>query len=134
MKIVKKILFICMILIIAILSFLLIKERKNSENKCLLKNTEESKEIYYNCSFTQTWKIIDMLDNFKGHHPDINFVIVDKFQFFEPYSHIIPSNLKAKLEVGKYYEFTYTIQGKGYIEDFDDVIKNINPENVQLEE
>ena len=37
MKIVKKILFICMILIIAILSFLLIKERKNSENKCLLK-------------------------------------------------------------------------------------------------
>ena len=41
MKIVKKILFICMILIIAILSFLLIKERKNSENKCLLKNTEE---------------------------------------------------------------------------------------------
>ena len=59
---------------------------------------------------------------------------MDKFQFFEPYSHIIPSNLKAKLEVGKYYEFTYTIQGKGYIEDFDDVIKNINPENVQLED
>ena len=60
--------------------------------------------------------------------------IFSKFQFFEPYSHIIPSNLKAKLEVGKYYEFTYTIQGKGYIEDFDDVIKNINPENVQLED
>ena len=129
MKIVKKILFICMILIIAILSFLLIKERKNSENKCLLKNTEESKEIYYNCSFTQTWKIIDMLDNFKGHHPDINFVIVDKFQFFEPYSHIIPSNLKAKLEVGKYYEFTYHIKGKGYINDINDITDKIIPED-----
>lgn len=140
MKAVKKVLFICMILAIVILSFSLIKEKKdfenkcNIENKCISKNEEEPKEIYYNCSFTQTWKVIDLLDSFKGHHPDINFVIVDKFQFFEPYSHIIPSNLKTKLEVGKYYEFTYTIQGKGYIEDFNDVIKNIKPENVQLDD
>ena len=141
MKAYHKIIFICMFLIIIILSVFLIVEKKEFKEKCAsnrnsISNAEnnDTKQLEYDCSFTQTWKVYNLLENYTGHHPDVSYVILEKFQTTIPYSHIIPSNLKSKLEQGKYYEFTYTIQGKGYIEDFDDVIKNINPENVQLED
>ena len=141
MKKYQKIIFICMALIIVVLGVFLIIERNELKEKCtnnsVITPNDENKnaeELNYDCSFTQTWKVYNLLENYTGHHPDVSYVILEKFQTTIPYSHIIPSNLKSKLEQGKYYEFTYTIQGKGYIEDFDDVIKNINPENVQLED
>ena len=141
MKRYQKIIFICMALIIVVLGVFLIIERNELKEKCTSNNAitpndenKNAEELNYDCSFTQTWKVYNLLENYTGHHPDVSYVILEKFQTTIPYSHIIPSNLKSKLEQGKYYEFTYTIEGKGYIEDFDDVIKNINPENVQLED
>ena len=65
-------------------------------------------------------QVYDMLEDFVGHHPDMSYVILERFQTFIPYSHKIPSNLKSQLERGKYYEFTYHIKGKGFIDDIDD--------------
>ena len=135
MKAYLKIIFICMFLIIIILSVFLIVEKKEFKEKCAsnrnsISNAEnnDTKQLEYDCSFTQTWRVYDMLEDFVGHHPDMSYVILERFQTFIPYSHKIPSNLKSQLERGKYYEFTYHIKGKGFIDDIDDVVEKLIPE------
>ena len=122
-------------LIIIILSVFLIVEKKEFKEKCAsnrnsISNAEnnDTKQLEYDCSFTQTWRVYDMLEVFVGHHPDMSYVILERFQTFIPYSHKIPSNLKSQLERGKYYEFTYHIKGKGFIDDIDDVVEKLIPE------
>mgnify|MGYP001045369819 FL=1 len=135
MKAYHKIIFICMFLIIIILSVFLIVEKKEFKEKCAsngnsISNAEnnDTKQLEYDCSFTQTWRVYDLLEDFVGHHPDMSYVILERFQTFIPYSHKIPSNLKSQLERGKYYEFTYHIKGKGFIDDIDDVVEKLIPE------
>ena len=135
MKAYHKIIFICMFLIIIILSVFLIVEKKEFKEKCAsnrnsISNAEnnDTKQLEYDCSFTQTWRVYDMLEDFVGHHPDMSYVILERFQTFIPYSHKIPSNLKSQLERGKYYEFTYHIKGKVFIDDIDDVVEKLIPE------
>ena len=135
MKAYHKIIFICMFLIIIILSVFLIVEKKEFKEKCAsnrnsISNAEnnDTKQLEYDCSFTQTWRVYDMLEDFVGHHPDMSYVILERFQTFIPYSHKIPSNLKSQLERGKYYEFTYHIKGKGFIDDIDVVVEKLIPE------
>ena len=135
MKAYHKIIFICMFLIIIILSVFLIVEKKEFKEKCAsnrnsISNAEnnDTKQLEYDYSFTQTWRVYDMLEDFVGHHPDMSYVILERFQTFIPYSHKIPSNLKSQLERGKYYEFTYHIKGKGFIDDIDDVVEKLIPE------
>ena len=135
MKAYHKIIFICMFLIIIILSVFLIVEKKEFKEKCAsnrnsISNAEnnDTKQLEYDCSFTQTWKVYNLLENYTGHHPDMSYVILERFQTFIPYSHKIPSNLKSQLERGKYYEFTYHIKGKGFIDDIDDVVEKLIPE------
>ena len=136
MKAYHKSIFICMFLIIIILSVILIVEKKEFKEKCAsngnsISNAEnnDTKQLEYDCSFTQTWKVYNLLENYTGHHPDVSYVILEKFQTTIPYSHIIPSNLKSKLEQGKYYEFTYHIKGKGNINDINDITDKIIPED-----
>ena len=124
-----------MFLIIIILSVFLIVEKKEFKEKCAsnrnsISNAEnnDTKQLEYDCSFTQTWRVYDMLEDFVGHHPDMSYVILERFQTFIPYSHKIPSNLKSQLERGKQYEFTYHIKGKGFIDDIDDVVEKLIPE------
>ena len=135
MKAYHKIIFNCMFLIIIILSVFLIVVKKEFKEKCAsnrnsISNAEnnDTKQLEYDCSFTQTWRVYDMLEDFVGHHPDMSYVILERFQTFIPYSHKIPSNLKSQLERGKYYEFTYHIKGKGFIDDIDDVVEKLIPE------
>lgn len=136
MKAYHKIIFICMFLIIIILSVFLIVEKKEFKEKCAsnrnsISNAEnnDTKQLEYDCSFTQTWRVYNLLEDFVGHHPDMSYVILERFQTFIPYSHKIPSNLKSQLERGKYYEFTYHIKGKGFIDDIDDVVEKLIPED-----
>ena len=132
MKRYHKIIFTCMALVIILLISLLIIERKKCSSykeSILSSKTDEKEELEYNCSFTQTWKVYNLLDNYTGHHPDISYVILEKFQTFIPYSHKIPSDLKSQLEEGKYYEFTYHIKGKGIINNIDEVIEYLIPES-----
>ena len=75
-------------------------------------NVDETKGKEYDCSFTRTYKIIDLLDEYRAAVPERSFIIVDQFQFFVPVVHSIPTKLKENLKVGEYYEFTYHIKGK----------------------
>ncbi|MBQ9854452.1 MAG: hypothetical protein IJO57_05420 [Bacilli bacterium] len=69
-------------------------------------------QIALDCSFTRTYKIIDLMDEYRAAAPERSFIIVDQFQFFVPVVHSIPTKLKESLKVGQYYEFTYHIKGK----------------------
>ena len=75
-------------------------------------NVDETKGKEYDCSFTRTYKIIDLMKEYRAAVPERSFIIVDQFQFFEPVVHSIPTKLKENLKVGEYYEFTYHINGK----------------------
>ena len=102
------------------------------ENNKLLKeevkvkdNNNIDKEVYYNCSFTQTYRVVDLLDGYIAEVPEMSYVILDKFQIHGAYAHIISSEQKKKLEVNKYYEFTYYLKGttKDKLNDINDVLK-----------
>lgn len=101
------------------------------ENDKLLKeevkakdNNNIDKEVYYDCSFTQTYRVVDLLDGYIAEVPEMSYVILDKFQIHGAYAHIISSEQKKKLEVNKYYEFTYYLKGttKDKINDINDVL------------
>ena len=69
-------------------------------------------QIALDCSFTRTYKIIDLMDEYRAAVPERSFIIVDQFQFFVPVVHSLPTKLKENLIVGEYYEFTYNLKGK----------------------
>ena len=69
-------------------------------------------QIALDCSFTRTYKIIDLMDEYRAAVPERSFIIVDQFQFFVPVVHSLPTKLKENLKVGEYYEFTYHIKGE----------------------
>ena len=101
------------------------------ENDKLLKeevkvkdNNNIDKEVYYDCSFTQTYRVVDLLDGYIAEVPEMSYVILDKFLAHGAYAHIISSEQKKKLEVNKYYEFTYTLKGttNNKINNIDDVL------------
>lgn len=54
----------------------------------------------------------------------MSYVVVDQYLTHSAYSHIITSELKKRLEVNKYYEFTYTLKGttNNKINNIDDVL------------
>ena len=70
MKKYQKIIFICMALIIVVLGVFLIIERNELKEKCtnnsVITPNDENKnaeELNYDCSFTQTWKVYNLLEN-----------------------------------------------------------------------
>lgn len=73
---------------------------------------DNADRIALDCSFTRTYKIIDLMDEYRAAAPERSFIIVDQFQFFVPVVHSLPTKLKENLKVGEYYEFTYHIKGK----------------------
>ena len=83
-------------------------------------NADESEEREYDCSFTNTHKIIQILD-YHFAMDGVSYAIVDDFQSYQPYIVVIPKDMETKLEKDKYYEFTYKLNGKGIIKDFNDL-------------
>ena len=85
-----------------------------SNNKITNNDVENDnvEQIALDCSFTKTYKIIDLMDEYRAAAPERSFIIVDQFQFFVPVVHILPTKMKENLKVGEYYEFTYHIKGK----------------------
>lgn len=106
------------------------KEKINKlENKDDDKTEEESK--YYDCTFTQTYRIVDKLDGYIAEVPEKSYVIVDKFQSHSAFAHPIITDLKDNLEVNKYYEFTYHIKGSGIVNDISDVVSHITDKSLE---
>lgn len=90
---------------------------------------EENIEKYYDCSFTRTYRVVDLLDGYMSEVPEESYVVLDAFQDHGTFTHRISSELKKKLEVNKYYEFTYTLKGIGIVNDIEDVRNNISASN-----
>ena len=75
-------------------------------------NDNEGEQIALDCSFTKTFKIVNLMDGYVAAIPERSYVIVDQFQMFEAIAHGLPTKLKENLKVGQSYEFTYHIKGK----------------------
>ena len=86
---------------------------------------KEEKDKYYDCSFTKTYRVVNLLDGYIAEVPELSYVILDAYLYHSALSHLIPLNLKTKLETNKYYEFTYQIKGKGNIKDMDAIYQEI---------
>ena len=125
----RRLLFISIVVILGLMGCNLYLHHENDK---LLKeevngndNDSIDKEVYYDCSFTQTYRVVDLLDDYIAEVPEMSYVILDKFQIHGAYAHIISSEQKKKLEVNKYYEFTYYLKGttKDKLNDINDVLK-----------
>lgn len=128
----KRLLLICIVVILGLMGcniYLqyendkLTKEKDNVKEE-VTDNITNTKEVYYDCSFTKTYRVVDLLDGYIAEVPEMSYVVVDQYLTHGAYSHIITSELKKKLEVNKYYEFTYILKGatKDKINDIDDVL------------
>lgn len=101
-------------------------------------NNEDDEQIEFDCSFTRTYKIVDLMNDYIAAGPDYSYVVIDQFQFFEPVVHGLPTKLKDNLKVGEYYEFTYHIKGKINLtndldmDDINDMIVLEHPDNDNL--
>lgn len=67
----------------------------------------------YNCSFTKTYLVknlwtIDTKEEISG----MSYVMLSQFQVDDMITAIIPTEVRDKLQEGKTYEFTYTLNGK----------------------
>ena len=91
------------------------------ESKLLNNQTDGETEKYYDCSFTDTYRIVDILDGYVAETPELSYIVVDKYQAHAAHALLIPSELKKNLKENEYYEFTYSIKGNGVINDIDDV-------------
>ena len=82
-------------------------------------------EDEYDCSFTKTYRVVNLLDGYISEVPEWSYVVVDQFQNMNIVSLRIPTELKSILEENKYYEFTYKIKGSGSIKTIEDINKNL---------
>ena len=107
----KRLLLICIVVILGLMGcniYLqyendkLTKEKDNVKEE-VTDNTTNTKEVYYDCSFTKTYRVVDLLDGYIAEVPEMSYVVVDQYLTHSAYSHIITSELKKKLEVNKYY-------------------------------
>ena len=99
-----------------------IKLDSNKEKDDSVKLDNNEKE--YDCSFTKTYHVVDLLDGYIAEVPEWSYVIFDQFQNHNVIAHKIPSSLKENMQVGKYYEVTYTLKGKGIIKNMEEIINN----------
>ena len=124
----RRLLFISIVVILGLMGCNLYLHHENDkllkEEVKIKDNNNIDKEVYYDCSFTQTYRVVDLLDGYIAEVPEMSYVILDKFQMHGAYAHIISSEQKKKLEVNKYYEFTYYLKGttKDKINDINDVL------------
>ena len=99
----------------------------NKDNNKISKKSE--KEKYYDCSFTKTYRVVDLLDGYIAEVPEESYIVLDAFQTHSAFTHKISSEAKKNLEVNKYYEFTYYLKGRGIINDIEDVKNSISALN-----
>ena len=84
-------------------------------------NVDETKGKEYDCSFTKTYHVVNLLDGYIAEVPEWSYIALDQFQSHGIFAAKIPSSLKEGLEKHKYYEFTYTIKGNGIVKTMEDI-------------
>ena len=84
-------------------------------------NVDETKGREYDCSFTKTYRVVNLLDGYIAEVPEWSYVVLDQFQNHGVTAARISSTEKNNLQENKYYEFTYTIKGNGLIKTMEDI-------------
>lgn len=129
----KRIILVCIVVIIGLIGcnvYLNIQNSKSSDMTCdniECDNKEDSedntsiKELDYDCSFTRTFRYLGRI-NYETYVDDTSYIMVDSFQSYYPMLLIVPDSDLDKMEENKYYEFTYTLNGRwSEITDFDTI-------------
>ena len=94
---------------------------KTTDNNIENNNTEQ---LSIDCSFTKTFKIVNLMEGYIAAVPERSSVIVTQFQMFEAIAHGLPTELKENLKVGEYYEFTVDAVNAGSIDGMISVVSN----------
>ena len=72
-------------------------EELESNNKTTddvsLNNDNKDEKIELDCSFTQTYNIVNLMDGYIAEVPEYSYVIVDKFQMHGAIAHVLPTKL-----------------------------------------
>lgn len=123
----NKIIIIILSLIIVCLVCYFVYHNITKQEKAWVSNdyieSYQKEKIIYDCSFTKTYMIsnlwtVDTTDEIPG----MSYIMIKQFQSEDVITAIIPTELRDKLQQGKYYEFTYMIKGKDkIIETMEDI-------------
>lgn len=118
-----------LLVVIFIFGFTLLKNHYDKRN---------TQERINECSFTKTYRVDNLWTvDLKEETPGMSYVILNQFQNEDKLTAVIPTELRDKLQENKYYEFTYTIEGKEKIirtmEDINDYfISNDNTSDFKI--
>ena len=82
-------------------------------------------EDEYDCKFTKTYRIVNLLNGYISEVPEWSYVAVDQFQNMNVLALRVPTELKSNLKENTYYEFTYSIKGEGTINTMEDINNNL---------
>lgn len=136
MKLNNRLIIVLIVIIIGLIgcNIYLVMQNKSvntnkESNEIVKEENNNSEEKYYDCSFTRTYRVVDLLDGYVAEVPEESYVVLDAFQSHSAFTHGISSELKKKLEVNKYYEFTYTLKGIGIVNDIEDVRNRVSAFN-----
>ena len=80
----------------------------------------------YDCSFIKTYRFLNKID-YPLAPEGVAFIVVDTFQGYNPFVVIVGSDVVDELEEYKYYEFKYTLKGRGIVNDFTDLNSYLIP-------
>ena len=126
----RRLLLVCIVVIIGLIGCNIYLDNQNhklqNDNENSNKESNTTKELEYDCSFTRTYHIVNLLDNYIAEVPELSYIVLDSYQSHGAFTHIIPTRLKKEIREDKYYEFTYTIKGTGIINDISDVLSYIS--------
>lgn len=129
----RRLLLVCIVVIIGLIGCNIYLDNQNhklqNDNENSNKESNTTKELEYDCSFTRTYHIVNLLDNYIAEVPEESYIVLDAFQTHSAFTHKISSEAKKNLEVNKYYEFTYYLKGRGIINDIEDVRNSISALN-----
>ncbi len=84
----------------------------------------------YDCSFTQSFRIIELMDDYASNDGVHNYVVVDRAQEHIPMTALVNETDKSTLKEVKFYNFTYTIKGTSstVLDDINKIINSIDQE------
>lgn len=74
-------------------------------------NDEQNVKYEYNCNFTNTYRLVNMLKDYTSEVKEYSYIVVDQYQSHYAETLRIPSSLKEGLKENKWYEVTYSIKG-----------------------
>lgn len=83
-------------------------EVSNDKDELLVKLGKYEPEVFENgeCTFTKTYRIVDIMD-YKAEDDSLKFIVIDQFQVQEPFIIKLTKDQVSQLKKDEHYEFTF---------------------------